>query len=402
MQPAELTSKSFAAYPPTGAALCRSKLSLLQTLPLVLLPILLRDLSVFDWKLPAERRAVEVQLAYLEGAAMPERTALVQGFRSFSPGPDLSGMDWVNNPGGFIEKLTAWLWSTQQMDRFRQQADAYNATVNLAFPDKTPALPRLAIVVLATGMAHASSPLFRKLKPHGVYFNRIQPMDGLSTILAEASRRAAASQDGQAFRHWYIDGEGTRDVPHLTSVSYARLGHPRATLLQRIQSSIATGKMGPEELRTLLARLKPSEIGLEDGTDGGVLSHFQMSLLTEGAGTQIFATTFVQWAARECVRRAQPETLVVRYTPRQQAQTMNAMLSGAIPSGIDAEGSLIDADMGAYYTWLNLRRLSGAADLRFVVWLEGQSQAIAIGPDLPSGTSSDSALTIKGLLGLVT
>ena len=58
MQPAELTNRSFAAYPPAGAALCRSKLTLLQSLPLVLLPILLRDLILFDWKLPAERRIV--------------------------------------------------------------------------------------------------------------------------------------------------------------------------------------------------------------------------------------------------------------------------------------------------------------------------------------------------------
>ena len=29
----------------------------------------------------------------------------------------------------------------------------------------------------------------------------------------------------------------------------------------------------------------------------GVLDHFQVSLLTQGSGTQIFSTTFVQWAA---------------------------------------------------------------------------------------------------------
>jgi hypothetical protein len=34
-----------------------------------------------------------------------------------------------------------------------------------------------------------------------------------------------------------------------------------------------------------------------------------------GSGTQIFSTTFVQWAARECLRRAQPETIVLHYAP---------------------------------------------------------------------------------------
>lgn len=59
--------------------------------------------------------------------------------------------------------------------------------------------------------------------------------------------------------------------------------------------------MGPEQLRTLLAHMKPTDIGLGAPSADDVLRHFQMTLLTEGAGTQIFATTFVQWAAHECV-----------------------------------------------------------------------------------------------------
>ena len=58
--------------------------------------------------------------------------------------------------------------------------------------------------------------------------------------------------------------------------------------------------------------------------------------------------------------------------------------------------------MGAYYTWLSLRRLSASADMRFLVWLEGQGQAIAIGPGLPGGTSSDSVMTIAKVLELLT
>jgi hypothetical protein len=149
--------------------------------------------------------------------------------------------------------------------------------------------------------------------------------------------------------------------------------------------------------------MKPEDVGLTSGDNpsDAILNRFQLSLLTQGSGTQIFSTTFVQWAGRECLRRAQPETLVMRYAPRQQQQTMNAMLSGAAPGGIDPEGSLVDADMGAYYTWLNLRRLTGAENARFLVWFEGHSQALAIAPGLPRGTNADSALDMKGLLALL-
>ncbi len=64
-------------------------------------------------------------------------------------------------------------------------------------------------------------------------------------------------------------------------------------------------------------------------------------------------------------------------------------------------GSLIDADMGAYYTWLSMRRLPGADALRFLVWFEGQREAVVIGPGLPQGTSSDSALDMHQVLKLL-
>jgi hypothetical protein len=48
--------------------------------------------------------------------------------------------------------------------------------------------------------------------------------------------------------------------------------------------------------------------------------------------------------------------------------------------------------MGAWYTWLNHQRLSGAAQSTFLVWFENHTEAIAIGPGLtPGGHSSDAA-----------
>ncbi len=80
---------------------------------------------------------------------------------------------------------------------------------------------------------------------------------------------------------------------------------------------------------------------------------------------------------------------------------MNAMLSRAKETGLDAAGSLVDADMGAYYTWLSLRRLSGAEQMRFLVWFEGHGEAVVIGPQLPRGTSSDSAMDMGQVLALL-
>lgn len=408
MQPAQLRASSFADYPPEARRLADHQLALLQELPLVLVPILLRELIAYDWKLPAERRELQKQFTYLSGLSPAQRTSTLEGFRALPLHADLASVDWVNSPSAFMEQMTASLWSTHQMDRFRAVAETYANEVNRSNPDQPPVLPRLGIVVIGAGVEQASVPLFRKLRPSGVYLTRVKQEEALAVLLAEGARRASGSKaqssteaaSDSGYLHWYVDGGVAAPVAGLTQVSYAQLETSRAMLLDRIQRAIGSGRMGPEELRSLLARMKPGDVGLSGGGADAVLDHFRLSLLTEGAGTQIFATTFVQWTARECVRRAHPETLIVRYAPRQQVQTMNAMLSGGKVAGTDPAGSLVDADLGAYYTWLNMRRLTGADQMRFLVWFEGHREAVMIGPGLPRGTTSDSPMDMHQLLAL--
>jgi hypothetical protein len=69
---------------------------------------------------------------------------------------------------------------------------------------------------------------------------------------------------------------------------------------------------------------------------------------------------------------------------------------------LDLAGSVVDADMGAYYNWLNQQRLPGADQSAFLVWFEGHNQALVIAPSLPRGVTSDSAMDLKALLSLAT
>jgi hypothetical protein len=158
--------------------------------------------------------------------------------------------------------------------------------------------------------------------------------------------------------------------------------------------------MGPEELRTDMARLVPVDLGMDKAGDP-VLDRFKVKLLTEGSGTQIFSTTFAQWTAREVLRRAEPLTLLVRFAPRQRQRPMNEMLlSPKANPELDPIGSLVDADMGAYYHWINQQRLPGSERSAFLVWFEGQRQALVISPSLPKRTESSSELDLGQLLSL--
>jgi len=149
-----------------------------------------------------------------------------------------------------------------------------------------------------------------------------------------------------------------------------------------------------------MAALRPADLHLQQTTKDTVLAHFEMKLLTEGSGTQIFSTTFAQWAAREALRRAQPLTLLVRFAPRQRQRPMQELLSVTTQKAeLDPAGSLVDADMGAYYNWINQQRLSGADQSSFVAWFEDHNEAIAIGPGIPRGTVSSAPADLRQILG---
>lgn len=400
--PNHLTAGAFKSYPPLARELAVGRLATLQRMPLAYLPILLAELIHYDWSMPAERAQIGTQLELLNNPGASSPSAKLQTFASFRVPAQIESLDWVNHPERFIQDFTAWLWSTHQVDAFRSVAESFNAALTAVAPSPSPSMSRLGIVILGQGAHGTGSPFLRKLQPRGTLFTNVVPDQGVNLLLAHAAARAQRVPGQQPFVHWYIDGGHLATVSSpLTTLSYEDLESARSALLRRTQEIIASGHGGAEATRTWLMQLSPAEIGLSVEGEGAVLNHLALRLLTEGSGTQIFSTTFVQWAAREVLRRAQPETLVLRYVPRQSDRTMNMMLSDAPENGIDPEGSLVDAEMGAFYTWLGFCRLSGAEQAHFLAWHEGKHQALLIGPGLPKGATSNSNLNIAGLLRLL-
>lgn len=397
MLPSELQPANFAAYPREAKALALEQIELFRRLPLSFLPLLLREAQEYDWKFPAERREITDQLAYLRAQSPEQIRAIMQPFESLQLSTDLAQFDWVNDPVQFSEKLSAFLWSTHQMDPFRKASIEYVRNLHAAKRPAQLPTPRLAIVVIGEGVRQNSYPLFRKLRSRGAYLKNVQPAGGVPAILRGLEQRAA--DHPEPFAHWYVDGAAGQDLTSrgIACVDYRNLQRTRVALVSKMIATMKPGGGGPEALRTDLAKLKPADVGLPE-TQGSqaIMSRFQLSLLTQGSGTQIFSTTFVQWSAREILRRAQPLTLVARYAPRQKDAAVRELKEADPPS--DPAASLIDGDMGAYYTWLNQQRLPSADQARFLVWFEGHGEAVACGPAWKPGSEDSRPLTINQLL----
>ena len=402
MLPRDLKTDDFAGYPPEARKLVANYLGTLRQLPLSFLPGLLRELIEYDFKFPAERKAHERELAHLESLSSAQLKEWFEGFAGIRLSSQLETFDWVKAPAQFMEQLSAHLWSTHQLDDFRKASNEYGDRLRAAVPPESPRIPRLGIAVIGQGVADYNAPLFCKLRTHGAYYSAVNPESGLRILLDAVGARAKAHS--LLYGHWYVDGgEATECSPELTCISYKALELVRVALLRKMQGELHRPGMGPEALRTFLAQLRPSDIDMSrlapQNAKDERLERFELKLLTEGSGTQIFSTVFAQWGAREALRRAQPVTMLVRFAPRQRQRPMNELLSANLTQPeLDFIGSLIDADMGAYYNWINQQRLPGAEQSSFIAWFEGHNQALAIGPGTPRGTESKSPADLRQLL----
>ena len=398
MHPAQLKPEHFAGYPPRAREVAVSGIEILRRLPLAFVPSLLREVIEYDWKFPAERQEVDSQFVYLGSLSQEQLQHLLAPFETIKLSGELVRFNWIKTPGAFTEQLSNHLWATHQVARFREAASAFISAFRAAVPEGPPATPRLGIVMIGQGVARNSYPLFRKLRAHGAYFTDVDPANGRQAILDAVAARCNANPS--PFAHWYIDGGFPDEVrPNgLTCMSYDSLASVRDVLVKKMRTLRLAGN-GTEAIRTAFAQMSPEEVGLSSAPDDGVLNHFQLSIMAEGSGTQLFSTSFVQWTAREVFRRARPLTLLARFAPRQTERSMDEMLAGTRKAPVlDPEGSLVDADMGAYYTWLNQQRLSGAAQSSFMVWFENQREALIISPSSSRETESNSRVAVGELL----
>ena len=297
MVPSQLTADSFKSYPPKGRALAVANLSLLQELPLAFVPFLLKDCLVFDWKFPSEQADLTNQLAYLSKLWEQQRKREMDPFEGLNLSDKLKNSDWVNQPARFLEQLSAHLWATQQMDGFRDASESYMRKFNGSLPAEELAAPRIGIAVFGEGVTVTQYTLFRKLRRSGVYFSKVNPEKAHDAIAETLKARSTAH--GIPYAHWCVDGADiATSIPGFASDSYNGLTSIRAKLAAKMLKAYDTTKFDPEQLRTTLAEATPESVGMVDSGDGA-LDRFQLSLLTEGSGTQVYSTTFVQWAARE-------------------------------------------------------------------------------------------------------
>ena len=397
MTPGELQPRSFAAYPEQARELAVAHLDLFRAMPLSLLPSYLEQLQRFPSLFPIEQARLAAQLDTL--ARQPERMA---AFRAIAVPSPLNELDWLHDPARFISALSGVLWQTRQIDAFHAAASTLYGALPQAAPEPSAAAP-LLLVVFGHGGDPARYPPFSRLRDSGLHLRTVSDAGAGEALCRVVAARAAA--DPQPYRHWYVDGGNPwaafAGIPAVHGISFPAVAPLTAAVLREMNRAVEDGA-GPEVLARRLRESSPELLRIPAGANDARVTHLLVSLLVEGSGTQLYSTSFVQAAALELVRRAQPSTLLLRFAPRRRPASMNDMLEQRGEStATDPQGSLVDADMALYYAALAMRKMPGGDRMSLLAYVEEQGQLFMSGPRIVRGAESATPMTMEGALALL-
>jgi hypothetical protein len=397
MTPDELTSASFAKYAPEARSTAIAYLPELRALPTAVLVSFLSEIIHLDRKFPAERKQLEARLEGLRKMPHAEAQLVFKRFRAISLPGQLSRLDWLNAPTTGMEYLTPHLWSSGQIDAYRAAAKALVDAISKYAPPAANMPQRLVIVTTTSELRSPGYPIFEKLRKSGLFATQVadpKTSDWMTDLVGHRS----STQPG-TYAHWVLDTAGRKQVAgSITYLSYTAAEPVRRSVLNEMQRAVRTGA-GPEALRSRLTSLSAEESRAAEVSSDPVLQYFILNLFVDGSGTQIYSTSFAQWSAREILRRAQPTTLAVNIGTRVRQRSLNEFLAGERESNEpDPGGSLIDADLVAYYTWLEMAELPDGGKAIFLAWFPGHHSAFLSGPGVPKNVMTKDSMTVDRLL----
>ena len=128
---------------------------------------------------------------------------------------------------------------------------------------------------------------------------------------------------------------GASAVPTSTGLSYDRLRGYRDDLTRALYEKIQAGVESPQAFAAYARslRIAPRPGALRHAPD--VVQAFVRDLFLTGNGTLFVNNTFVEWAAVQAIRRAEPRLLVARYGVRDKMKPFSSLLLFSQPRASD-------------------------------------------------------------------
>jgi len=402
-----------------AATLARTHGETLSHLPATVHAFILVELQKWPTLFQPEQRyqrALLKHLSHLPKSSLDSATAGVSRIEG------QAGVNKVTDrhPAGFQDAAQALLRQRGLQVAWRSEVDGFFRTIDPAleaqlYPADAPR--RLVVQIYGSGIAVQRDKLWSRFKGAGVrvpldlggtkgtdpFLRQLlgAQEDGggtpalLTTALAPSPLDAWLIEAHEAL-HSLFDAGPTTSRAAPTGLSYDRLRPYRDELTRALNSKIQSGVESPQAFAAYARSLQiaPPAGALLYSAD--ILVAFVRDVLLTGNGTLLMNNTFVEWAAVQAIKRAQPRVLITRFGVRDKLRPFSSMVmfsqprpSDHLPSVQDPAGSFVDVEQLSYYVWLNAEKTPAYRGKTLYLFLaEGVDEMLAIRSDRPAATAS--------------
>jgi hypothetical protein len=400
-----------------AAGLARSHQESLARLPATIQAFVLVELQKWVTLFAPEQRYQRALLEHLSGLPVSE---LLQAIAGIARVEIEAGCDRLvrGDPARFQDAAQALLRKQRLVPAWRKEVDAFFQQINPALETElypTDAPRRLVVQLYGSGIAIDSNKLWSRFNRTGIRVPlRLEPTQGSEAFLqalfggrgnggSEAALFASIRETGRfnPLDAWIVEshqalhdlcGRSAAQASDgvLTGLSYDLLRAYREELMRALYSKVLSGVESPQAFAAYARSLKiaPAPNALLDSPD--ILQAFVRDVFLTGNGTLFVNNTFVEWAAVQALRRAQPRILVTRFGVRHKFRPFSSMLlfsqpraSDHSPLVEDPAGSFIDVEQLSYYIWLNAEKSPAYRKHTLYLFLaEGVGEMLAIRSDL--------------------
>jgi hypothetical protein len=427
-----------------AAALARDHADMMRRLPATVHAFILVEMQKWATLFPAERRYQRTLLAHLSGTAAGELTQLSAGIARVEAEASLSRIS-ERDPARFQELAQAALRKQSLVPAWRREVDLFFQQVDpqlesRLYPPDSPR--RLVVQLYSRDIAVQREKLWGRLKAQGTRIPlSLEGMQNRDSYLRALFGEGSADRRGSLFGRlqadatfaptdsWIVETHaalhdlvlqtpavgnaeprtanreprmhpGARSAEvgtaALTGLSYQRLLPYRDVLMKALFSKVQAGVESPQAFaayaRSLTLAPEPGTLPNPDA----IIQAFVRDVLLTGNGTLFVNNTFVEWAAVQALRRAQPRLLVARYGVRDKLKPFSSLLlfsqpraSDQIPLIEDPLGSFIDVEQLAYYVWLQAEKSAAYRKKTLYLFLaESHDEMLAIRSDAPGPAAS--------------
>jgi hypothetical protein len=403
-----------------AATLAQEHGEVLARLPATVHAFILVELQKWPMLFGPEQRYQRALLEHLSRLPGPELDQAAAGIGRIEAEAGATRLS-DRNPARFQDDAQALLRKGGQVVAWRREVDGFFQKIDPAleaqlYPADAPR--RLVVQLYGSGIAVQREKLWSRFKGAGVRVplnlegangtdRFLQALFGARDNAGGAPPLVAAATGSAPLDAWFIEShealhvlcDGKRagtSAGSLTGLSYDRLRTYRDDLTRALNSKIQSGVESPQAFAAYARSLQiaPPPGALLYSAD--VLLAFVRDVLLTGNGTLLMNNTFVEWAAVQALRRAQPRVLVTRFGVRDRLKPFSSMIlfsqpraSDHIPIVQDPVGSFIDVEQLSYYVWLNAEKSPAYRKKTLYLFLaEGVDEMLAIRSDAAAATSS--------------